>query len=70
MGLTPGLGVTAEVSRPGKCDTEKIIEVYRYRKKTIDIARKFNTILIPDIVSKQFWFINEEAIFLSKIIEN
>ena len=35
-----------------KCNNRKLSKVYRYREKFIDIARNFNTILIPDIVSK------------------
>ena len=38
----------------GKCDTQKLSKVYWYREKSIDIAREFDTILMPDIVSKLF----------------
>ena len=55
---------------PGKCDTEKSIEVYRYREKTIDIAREFDKISIPDIVSKRFRYDIDRSIIISNCIEN
>ena len=51
-----------------KCDNQKLLKVYRYREKSIDIARKFDTISNPDIVPNQFRFDFGASIFVSKYI--
>ena len=51
-----------------KCDTQKLSKVYRYREKSINIARKFDTISRPNILSNQFQFDIGALIFVSKSI--
>ena len=52
-----------------KCDNRKLLNVYRYREKYIDIARKFDTISSANIVSNPVRFDNRESIIISNFIE-